>query len=194
MKICIIRHGETDWNKENLFQGRSNISLNDVGISQAKELAISLKNEKIDLIISSPLDRAVQTAQFINEYHNAPLVKEPQIVERALGDLEGKNAFNYDLPNLWNNILNLSKKDTSIYHVETLNDMLKRCFYFLESLISKYSNTDKNIYIVCHGSIILALLLLLGEVDISKPLEQFQIKNCCCYTIQNPSILDFSEF
>jgi broad specificity phosphatase PhoE len=188
MNISIIRHGQTNWNTENLFQGMSNIPLNSTGIEQAKKLALDLKDEKIDIIFSSPLDRAIKTAQFINEYHHSPLIIDSHIIERNLGDLEGTKMFDYDIPNLFDNILNLSKLNSSIYNVETLNDIITRALYFLNKVISEYSNSNKNIYVVAHGSINLILLLLLGEVDISKPLVQFHIENCCCYTIENPTI------
>ena len=188
MNICIIRHGQTDWNKENLFQGRSNIPLNSIGIEQAQKLAVSLKSKKIDFIFSSPLDRAIQTANIINQYHNIPLFIDEQIIERSLGDLEGKPSSQYNLPNLWNQILNLSQKEFSTYSVEPLVNLLERSSKFLNKLILKYGNSNSNIYIVAHGSINLALLLVLGKVDTSKPLHQFTIANCHCYTIKNPTI------
>ena len=188
MKISIIRHGQTDWNKENLFQGRSNNALNATGIKQAKDLALLLKNEPIDMLFSSPLDRAIQTANIINEYHHAPFFIDELLTERSLGGLEGKPSSNYDLPKLLEQILNLSEKEFSVYQVESLDHMLKRCFKFLNHVILKYGHTNKHIYIVAHGSINLSLLLILGQVDITKPLYKFTIENCHCYTIQNPTI------
>ena len=188
MNLFIIRHGQTTWNKENLFQGQSNIPLNSNGISQAENLATSLKDKKIDIIYSSPLDRAVQTANILNQYHNAPHIIDPLITERYLGELEGKCAFDYDLPTIWKHILNLDAKSDSIYGIETLELLLKRGKEFLNKIILQYGNTSNNIYIVAHGSMNLALLLLLGQIDTSKPLQEVRIENCYCYTVKNPSI------
>lgn len=188
MNLFIIRHGQTDWNKENLFQGQSNIPLNSNGISQAEKLATSLKNEKIDIIYSSPLDRAVQTANILNQYHNVPHITDSLIAERYLGELEGKCALDYDLPTIWKHILNLDAKSSSIYGIETLEHLLERGKKFLTKIILQYGNTNNNIYIVAHGSMNLALLLLLGQIDISKPLQEVRIENCYCYTVKNPII------
>ncbi len=188
MNIFFIRHGETDWNKEHLFQGKSNIPLNSNGIKQAENLANSLKNEKIDIIFSSPLDRALQTANIINKYHHATLYLDNQILERGLGELEGQCSNNYDLPTLLEQILELSHKDNSIYHVESLQILLNRAYHFLNTLISKYNNTNNNIYIVTHGSTLLALMLILGQLDTSKPLYQYGFENCCLHKVCNPKL------
>ena len=67
--LYVIRHGQTDWNIENRLQGSTDIPLNDVGIKQAQESALKLKNTYFDFIISSPLKRAFETANQVNKYH-----------------------------------------------------------------------------------------------------------------------------
>ena len=62
MRILITRHGQTDWNLEHKVQGKADIDLNETGKKQAEETREKLWNEKIDLIICSPLKRAKQTA------------------------------------------------------------------------------------------------------------------------------------
>ena len=66
MKIYVVRHGQTNWNVKGKIQGKSDIELNEKGIEQAKELKELIKNYDINLIISSPLKRAKQTAEIIN--------------------------------------------------------------------------------------------------------------------------------
>lgn len=188
MNIFLIRHGETNWNKEHLFQGKSNIPLNCNGIKQAEKLSNSLKEEKIDIIFSSPLDRALQTANIINKYHHAPVYIDEQISERSLGNLEGQNSANYDLAVLLEQILDLSQKENAIYQVETLHLLLNRTYQFLNTLILKYGNTDNNIYIVTHSSTLLALMLILGQLDTSKSLQQYGFENCFVYKVSNPKI------
>lgn len=188
MNIFFIRHGETNWNKDHLFQGKTNIPLNSNGIKQAEKLSNSLKNEKIDIIFSSPLDRALQTANIINEHHHAPIYIDEQILERSLGELEGQSSANYDLPSLLDQILDLSRKDNSVHNVESLHILLNRAYQFLNTLILKYNNTDNNIYIVTHGSTLLALMLILGQLDTSKPLYQYGFENCCLHKVCNPKI------
>ncbi|MDB5085743.1 MAG: yhfR, partial [Bacilli bacterium] len=63
--VCLVRHGETDWNAEGRLQGRQDTELNENGRKQAKLAGIHLKNEQWDAIVTSPLKRAKETAQII---------------------------------------------------------------------------------------------------------------------------------
>lgn len=87
--ICIVRHGETDWNKMGKLQGQTDTPLNAAGIQQAKECGQFLKNEQWDLIISSSLQRAKRTAEIINEQIGSPLIVMDEFKERYFGDAEG---------------------------------------------------------------------------------------------------------
>ncbi|MGX1428958.1 broad specificity phosphatase PhoE [Cytobacillus horneckiae] len=71
--ICLIRHGETDWNAQNRIQGRTDIPLNGKGKQQAIQCGKYLALNDWDVIISSPLIRARQTAELINENTNLPI-------------------------------------------------------------------------------------------------------------------------
>lgn len=85
--IYIIRHGETDWNAEGRYAGRMDIPLNKKGIEQARKLKEKFKNIKIDIVITSPLIRAIQTA---DEIVNNEKIIDYRIIERFNGELEGK--------------------------------------------------------------------------------------------------------
>jgi broad specificity phosphatase PhoE len=89
MELILIRHGETIWNKDGRVQGLSDIELSDVGLNQAHKLALSIQDINIKAIYSSPMKRAYQTAQIINEIHNAPIYLEPGLMEMDQGDFEG---------------------------------------------------------------------------------------------------------
>ena len=93
IRILLVRHGETDWNKFHRFQGRSDVPLNQEGIDQAHALAVALRREPITAIYSSPLLRALQTARIIKAFHpSAPLLQVEGLVEMDLGDFEGMLA------------------------------------------------------------------------------------------------------
>lgn len=186
MNLYIVRHGQTDWNKQNLFQGRKDIPLNEIGIKQAHEIADKLKNKHLDYIFTSPLKRAIHTASIINEFHQLEITISQEIIERNLGDLEGKSIADYSSPYFWNTILNLDNPNGTLYNVEALAHMLNRAKLFLQHLLKYYK--DKDILIVCHGGIMLPLLLLLGEVDTTFPLSEYRIDNCRCYHFSNPTI------
>jgi len=90
MRLLIIRHGETEYNSKKIFQGTINEKLNQNGINQANKLSLRLKDEKIDLIFSSTLDRAKKTAEIINKYHNLNIQFKDELKEKNFGDLQGK--------------------------------------------------------------------------------------------------------
>ena len=90
MKIYMTRHGETDWNKEGKMQGLTDTELNVTGINQAIETKEKLKKINFDLCISSPLKRASKTAKIIIG-DKCNIIYDDLLVERCLGDYEGKN-------------------------------------------------------------------------------------------------------
>jgi probable phosphoglycerate mutase len=92
-RILLIRHGETDFNLTHRFQGRIDIPLNEEGKHQAQALALALKDEPLTAIYSSPLIRAIETAQAIKAFHaSTPLFKEEGLTEMDLGEFDGMQA------------------------------------------------------------------------------------------------------
>jgi probable phosphoglycerate mutase len=90
LKIMLVRHGETDWNRVKRVQGgSSDTPLNDIGREQAKGLAALLAKEKIKAVYSSPLQRAVVTAREIVALHNNNVEISPALREIEAGELEG---------------------------------------------------------------------------------------------------------
>jgi len=87
--LLLIRHGETAWNAERRLQGHLDIPLNLEGERQARLLAAALAGEPLDLIVSSDLMRARQTAQAIADLRGMPLQVEPGLRERCYGGFEG---------------------------------------------------------------------------------------------------------
>jgi len=88
-EILLIRHGETAWNAERRLQGHLDIALNAAGLQQARLLGLALKNEKLDAIIASDLQRAKQTADSIAGWHNQPVKQDTQLRERCFGGFQG---------------------------------------------------------------------------------------------------------
>ncbi|UPK08053.1 histidine phosphatase family protein [Bradyrhizobium sp. 170] len=88
--LC-LRHGVTDWNRQGRFQGRTDIPLNDEGISQADAAALRLRNLRIDHIVASPLIRAVRTAEIVASSLAAPLAIDDGLIECDFGSLEGQS-------------------------------------------------------------------------------------------------------
>ena len=87
--IYFVRHGETDYNIEQIIQGQLDIPLNQTGINQAKELAENIKDIKIDKIYCSPLRRTKTTAEIINKYHNVQIIYDDRLKEFYGGKFQG---------------------------------------------------------------------------------------------------------
>ncbi len=87
MRLCLVRHGETDWNVEGRLQGWTDIPLNATGEAQARAVATALAGTTFEAIYSSPLQRALATARAIAG--GRPIHQEPRLRERHFGELQG---------------------------------------------------------------------------------------------------------
>ena len=95
MRLILIRHAETQWNKERRIQGgSSDTGLSEVGLSQAHQLASYFKKDNISVIASSPLQRALDTANFIARPHEIQVKVDERLREIEVGDLEGLSWSN----------------------------------------------------------------------------------------------------
>lgn len=88
--IYLFRHGETDWNKAEKLQGIENIPLNENGIRQAETIAELLKNEELEHIYASPLDRAYTTGKIVADASKIDIEKVDNLIEISFGDYAGK--------------------------------------------------------------------------------------------------------
>lgn len=167
-KYCIlylVRHGETEWNKKGIIQGKSDIPLNSNGIKQAGNLAEKLKNLKFDKIYSSDLQRAGKTAEIIAANRDITIITDRAIRERDFGRFEGGH-FSF----LENAQIHSIHKDRfsklKALGVETDESIQNRFISFL-SKISK-ENYGKNVLIVSHGGIIRWFLIKIGFGEASE--------------------------
>lgn len=156
--ICLVRHGETDWNRDGRLQGKTDIPLNSVGILQARQCRDYLENAQWDVVISSPLARAKQTALIINEKMQLPFSERKAFIERDYGDAEGLNIDE--------RLLQFPDKIYS--NQEERPALIERILVGLEKLVHDWPN--KRIILVAHGAVINAILSVLsnGEIGSSK--------------------------
>ncbi|MBI2576317.1 histidine phosphatase family protein [Candidatus Woesearchaeota archaeon] len=89
MKLFLVRHGQTSWNKEKRYQGKTDIPLSSLGSWQAARIAKRLQREHIRKIYSSTLKRALSTAAPIAKFHKLPVDRCEELCERDYGDWEG---------------------------------------------------------------------------------------------------------
>lgn len=90
MNIYLIRHGRTRWNDESRIQGREDIPLSPEGLRQSAECAQGFRGIKLSAVLTSPLSRAVETAELIAAAAGAPVIEEPDLTERDFGSVSGK--------------------------------------------------------------------------------------------------------
>lgn len=153
MKLYVIRHGETDWNKLRRLQGRTNIQLNELGIKLAKETCEGMKNIQIDMVYTSPLDRAFNTAMYVIGDRNIPVIKDERLQEISFGDWEGEISKGGDvyIEKKMKVFFEDPVRFVSAPNGEKVMDVCRRMKEFYQDLINNPEYEDKNILISTHG-------------------------------------------
>ena len=177
MKLIVIRNTEAPSNVNYVVGGRSNESLTKKGVIQAKALRKKLEKINYDVIITSPVNRAVETANIVN-YKNIPLIKDERITERDSGDLllKDRNLVN---KTEWNSMEKLRTVDAA----ETLLALINRTNNFIEEIRKKYEN--KTVLIVTHNSISRALWMIKNGKEKNKEEINMYYHNSEDITIYN---------
>lgn len=157
VKIILIRHGETDWNREQIFRGRIDISLNEVGLAQARAVQEALKDVPIDVVYASPLLRAFETARILSENRDCEVVKEEGVIDINFGKWQGLSHHRVkeeykELYHTW-----LSKPHTVTFpDGESLTQVRERSVKALERVIKDH--LGKTLAVVSHRVINKVLL------------------------------------
>lgn len=182
--VFIFRHSQTFDNIRRIFSGRRNSHLTKEGIEQAKNLSIKLKNEKIDLIYSSPQIRCVQTAEEVLRFHpGVQLIKDPLLLERDYGVLTGKSK---------NRLMKIDPKMTVLYRRsydvpppegESIKDVWEgRIKKFCQELEEKIKKESINVAICCTNNTMRVIRMYFEKLSIEDML-----------TLENP-FNDFASY
>lgn len=194
-KLVLVRHGESVWNKKNLFTGWTDVDLSIKGIHEAQEAGRLLKSKEMDFQIAftSVLKRAVHTLEYILKEMNesVPVVKAYELNERHYGALQGLNkeamALKYgeEQVQLWRRSFATRppmltemdernpKKDPLYKDVlkeklplgESLEDTIKRVVPFYEKEIVPHLRNNENVLVVAHGNSLRALVKYLENIS-----------------------------
>ena len=163
-QVILVRHGETEWNIEEVFRGRIDIELNETGMKQAELLAEYLSHVKIDAVYSSPLKRALKTAETIVSYHRLDIEIAPGLIDFDYGKWQGlahqqvKDKYK-ELYAEWIN----SPDQVKMLAGESLSDVRERAMGVVSDVIAKY---EGSVVLVSHrvvNKVLICALLGLGN-------------------------------
>lgn len=174
--LYLVRHGETDWNRDGRIQGHQDPPLNDAGRAQARALAQRLAEDTVDVAYSSDLQRALETARILLDGRPVPLTAHPDLRERSLGRWEGRRVDEIiqSEPAAWQAWLTRPYHDAP-HGGESEAQLERRTAGRLTTIVQ--AHRDHRILVVSHGGAIRAMLrAILG-------IELHHIPNCGAYRI-----------
>ena len=161
-KLLLVRHGETDWNRDGRWQGGSDTRLNDVGREQAEALAERLDGE-IDVVYSSDLARARETAEIVAAKLGLEVRLDPRLRERGFGSWEGLTTIEIeerfaDAHRRW-----LAGEGAGADDAEAFEDFSARVEDFLSDVLRLHPGEE--VLVISHGGSIRVIHALAAGVD-----------------------------
>ncbi len=189
VKIILVRHGETDWNLVKRIQGGdSDTPLNENGKRQAAALAARLKDENITAIFSSPLQRALHTAQAIAASHHLNIQELPSLKEIRVGILEGLLAA--DIAPRFDEFMCGNGRDKKVHTPpggESMEDVQKRAWETVTGLTAQYSNGT--LVLVTHYFVIMAVICRVLDLPLHQ-MARLKLTNgtISCFTMDDLSM------
>ena len=163
-KLIILRHGESEWNKLNLFTGWEDVSLTDQGKIEAKLAAFAIQNLKVDVnhAYTSALKRASKTLEIVLYVlkKNIPIISDKALNERNYGSLTGmnkddaRNKWGDEQVKLWRRSYDIAPENG-----ESLKDTCNRTIpYFKENILPKLHDGE-NVIITAHGNSLRSIIM-----------------------------------
>jgi broad specificity phosphatase PhoE len=184
-EIILARHGETDWNRESRFQGHADPPLSELGREQAAELAKTLADEKLAAVYSSPLQRALETAQLVAEAHGLSAVAVEGLREVNVGSWQAltRDEVEQRFPEQFRRWLDYGQGwDDG----ETYEEMGMRAIAALQELAAH--NDGERIVAVTHGGPIRAALARAAGISHAEARRQGPLLGNCFvarFAVQN---------
>ena len=169
MKLYLVRHGETEWNKLGRFQGQNDNSLNELGLAQARDTARAAISWKPTALYSSPLCRTMRVAEEISRLAGLPVAPDPRLKELDLGELEGVTGE--EMRTVWPKVYDTWRNDPEAVVMpggESLVQLQERTWQAFQSLEDAHNQGDA-IIMVSHN---FAIRALCGKL-LGLPLSHF---------------------
>ena len=186
MKIYIVRHGQTDWNKARRIQGQVDIPLNEFGRHLARETARGLRDVRFDACFTSPLSRAKETAQIILAGRDVPVIDEPRLEEMSFGVYEGKCCAgdNWELPENFHRFFDEPDRYEAPEGGESFGQVRDRTGAFLEELARRPEYADGQILLATHGAALAGLLCYIRRAPLADYWGVGVHKNCAVTEVE----------
>ncbi len=178
MRLYLIRHGQSTWNKQNRIQGHSNPPLTEKGRTQIGKLIPRLKREGIEKIIASPLKRAHESAQILAKGLGVECHTYRGLMEIFLGEWEGMSPD--EINQSYNDGYKKWLKGPSkirIPKAETISQFRRRAVKAFKEIVA--SETKERVVLVTHGGILTALISHWLKADFDKVLLSLFCENSC---------------
>lgn len=165
MRLILVRHAESEWNRASRILGRADVDLSELGRRQAYALAEALQRERIQAVYCSPLKRAMETGRVISNSQGCPLVPDPGLQELGRGNLEGmtrQEAFTAypDLRQTWPEAYGTA----GLYGQESLEQLNLRVGLCLDRTRTRHCQDT----VALVGHYFVNLVILLGVLEM-KP-------------------------
>jgi broad specificity phosphatase PhoE len=171
--LGLLRHGQTDWNIDLRLQGTADIPMNAFGIAQVESAASALSQHGWDLVLSSPLGRAKQSAEIVSKFLGIERINiEPLLLERSFGIGEGLTYAEWGEK--------YAKLD-EIPGAESANDVARRSRLLLEHIKAEFQGAK--VLAVSHGALIRFVLAEVTEGKVPPPGERLQ--NASLHTLRH---------
>lgn len=152
-RLCLIRHGETDWNAERRVQGQIDIPLNARGRLQAEAVACGLADERFTALYCSDLQRALQTAEPAAVFHQLAICGDPLLRERHYGVLQSLTAEEAGVRHPQASLRHAARDPDYDYEDgESLNAFDRRISEYLRALFRRHPG--ETILVVTHGGVL----------------------------------------
>lgn len=169
MNLYVVRHGETAENKGSIMQGKMETYLDEEGIRQAKELEPKVRALNIDVVISSPYQRAYDTAKYVCP--DKVIMKDDRLRSRNHGEFQGKARTEINLKDYWN-----IKKNIQYLEAESVKELFDRVMSLLEDIKNNYDG--QNVMIVTHSGICRVLYYYFNGIPEDGDLTGYESTNC----------------
>jgi phosphoserine phosphatase len=158
VRIILVRHGQTNHNRDSIALGRDDVPLNETGLAQAAALASRLSSERISAIYTSPLQRARHTAEAIAKPHALTVISEPALVEMDVGELDSLPypTIRERFPGVIERWRSESGSEHPFPGGESLMQVAERAWPCLERLAE--GQEQGSVVIVTHNFVLLSML------------------------------------